>query len=68
VGFGPSRHIARLSPIDLPPSKQVRLERMYKASVYKPDVAQLQLPIASADESARELVAALRELVPPDGA
>jgi transcription-repair coupling factor (superfamily II helicase) len=65
TGFGPSRYVARLGPVRLKTSKQVRLERMYKAAVYKADVEQLQLPIQRADDSAAELVRALRELVPP---
>ena len=64
TGFGPSRHVARLSPLVLKASKQVRLERLYKVSVYKPDVEQLQLPLKDATDAANEIVEALRELVP----
>jgi transcription-repair coupling factor (superfamily II helicase) len=65
VGFGPAKHIARVSPLVLVPSKRVRLERMYKASVYKPEVEQLQIPIDRADDAAIELITALEQLVPP---
>ena len=65
TGFGPSRYVARLSPVELKTSKVVRLERLYKASVYKPDTSQLQLPIKRADDSATELIEALRQLIPP---
>ncbi len=65
AGFGPSRYVARLSPVALKTSKVVRLERLYKASVYKPDSSQLQLPIKRADDAATELIEALRQLIPP---
>jgi transcription-repair coupling factor (superfamily II helicase) len=65
AGFGPSRYVVRLSPLALKASKQVRLERMYKAAVYKPDIEQLQLPISQASEAATEIVDVLRQLAPP---
>jgi transcription-repair coupling factor (superfamily II helicase) len=68
---GPS-HVARLSPIRLPQSKQLRLERTYKGAVYKPDGGpggrgELQLPVRPGPGLAADLVAALRELVPASG-
>jgi transcription-repair coupling factor (superfamily II helicase) len=66
-GFGGPRYIARLTPVDLPASKIIRLRRLYKDTVYKEDQRHLQLPVASAAESASTVVAALRELIPlPD--
>jgi transcription-repair coupling factor (superfamily II helicase) len=65
AGFGPSRYVVRLSPLALKASKQIRLERMYKAAVYKPDVEQLQLPISQASEAATEIVEMLQQLAPP---
>jgi transcription-repair coupling factor (superfamily II helicase) len=65
AGFGPSRYVARMSPVALKTSKVVRLERLYKASVYKPDASQLQLPIKRVDDCATELIEALRQLIPP---
>jgi transcription-repair coupling factor (superfamily II helicase) len=64
TGFGPSRHIARISPLVLKTSKQVRLERLYKASIYKAELEQLQLPLDNAADAATEIVTALRDLVP----
>jgi transcription-repair coupling factor (superfamily II helicase) len=64
-GFGGPRYIARLTPVDLPTSKIIRLRRLYKDTVYKEDQRHLQLPVSSAAESASTVVAALRELIPP---
>jgi transcription-repair coupling factor (superfamily II helicase) len=66
-GFGGPRYVARISPIRLPASKKVRLERLYKGAVVKDDLAQLHLPISDAATAATEVVAALAELVPGDG-
>ena len=63
-GFGGPRYVARLSPLELPASKMVRLRRLYKHTVYKEDSRQLQLPVASAAESASTVIEALRQLVP----
>ena len=57
--------IARLSPVTLPQSKQMRLARLYKGAVYKDAVHQLQLPVQAIPTVAADLVAALRELLPP---
>ena len=65
-GFGGPRYIARLTPVELPTSKVIRLQRLYKDTVYKEDQRHLQLPVASAAESATTVVAALRELIPPE--
>jgi transcription-repair coupling factor (superfamily II helicase) len=57
--------IARLSPVTLPQSKQTRLARLYQGAVYKDAVHQLQLPVQAIPTVAEDLVAALRELLPP---
>ncbi len=64
-GFGGPRFMARISPLALPASKQIRLQRLYKDTVYKPDVEQLQLPVKQAAGAVAQVIAALRELVPP---
>jgi transcription-repair coupling factor (superfamily II helicase) len=60
--------MARLSPLKLPESKQMRLDRLYKGSHYKYDeatgVGQLQLPLKSAPALADDLISALDALVP----
>nr|WP_307781128.1 transcription-repair coupling factor [Rhabdothermincola sediminis] len=62
-GFGGPKLVARISPIQLSASRTVRLERLFKGAVYKPDAGQLQLPLRSAPGAASEVVAALGELV-----
>ena len=57
--------MARMSPIRLPQSKQMRLARLYKGAVYKEELSQLQLPVKAGAALASELVEALRQLVPP---
>ena len=61
--------LARLAPLTLPQSKQMRLARLYKGAVYKesggPDGApQLQLPVTGGAGVAGELAEALAQLVP----
>jgi transcription-repair coupling factor (superfamily II helicase) len=67
-GFGGPRYIARLTPVELPTSKVIRLRRLYKDTVYKEDLRHLQLPVASAGDAASTIVAALRELIPDEEA
>lgn len=64
-GFGGPKLIARITPIDLPASKVVRLERLYKGAVYKKDLAQLQLPLKQSKDAAQDVVSSLMDLVPP---
>jgi transcription-repair coupling factor (superfamily II helicase) len=65
-GFGGPKFMARISPLDLPTSKTIRLQRLYKGSIYKPDIGQLQLPVRSARDVAKTLIVALQDLVPPE--
>ena len=50
-GFGGPDWVARLSPVHLPDSKQVRMNRLYSgkgsgnAAVYKEALGELQLPL-----------------------
>ncbi|MGI9577115.1 MAG: TRCF domain-containing protein, partial [Microthrixaceae bacterium] len=57
--------VARLSPIRLATSKQMRLERVYRGAVYKEAVGELQLPVAAGEDPAGFVAEALRQLVPP---
>jgi transcription-repair coupling factor (superfamily II helicase) len=67
-GFGGPKYLARISPITLLTSKTIRLERVYKGSVYKSEIGQLQLPLTSASAAARDLVEAIQDLLPePEG-
>jgi transcription-repair coupling factor (superfamily II helicase) len=45
-GFGGPAHVAKLSPVKLPASKVVRLQRLYKGAVLRAEAGVLQLPIA----------------------
>ena len=64
-GFGGPRYVARIAPVQLPTSKVIRLERLYKKAVYKPEAGQLQLAVSSAASSVDEVLAALDDLLPP---
>ncbi len=56
---------ARLSPLKLKTSQQIRLGRLFKGAVYKEDIGQLQLPIPKTPDLAGAIVDLLRQLVPP---
>jgi transcription-repair coupling factor (superfamily II helicase) len=64
-GFGGPAAIARLTPVALKVSEEVRLKRLVKGAIYKPDAQQLQLPLVRGDHIAEGIVLLLRELVPP---
>ena len=64
-GFGGPKLVARISPIALPTSKTIRLERIYKGSVYKAELGQLQLALRSGATVVEDLIAALVDLIPP---
>ena len=62
-GYG-SPFIVRLSPLPLSQSKQMRMERLYRGSVYKPDGSQVLLPIRTEAEMVTGIIGALDTLVP----
>lgn len=63
-GFGGPEFVVRMSPIELPTSKQIRLDRIYKHSVYKPaDGGFLQLGMKKGN-IAENIITALDDLVP----
>ena len=47
-GFGGPRYVARITPVELPTSKVIRLRRLYQDTVYKEDLHHLQLPVSAA--------------------
>jgi len=57
--------VARISPLVLKASEQVRLGRLWPRAVYKPDQGQLVGPLRGAADPAAALVEMLRALVPP---
>jgi transcription-repair coupling factor (superfamily II helicase) len=64
-GFGGPAYIARLTPVQLKVSQEVRLKRLVKGAVYKTEPRQLQLPVIRPDGLAEGIVSLLRQLVPP---
>ncbi len=63
-GFGGPDHLVRISPLRLPTSKQIRLDRLYSHSVYKDaDGGFLQLGMKKGD-IAGQILLALDDLVP----
>ena len=58
---------ARLGPITLKTSEELRLRRLSRDSLYKPDQQQLVVPMRRGTEPASFLVNLLRELVPAAG-
>jgi transcription-repair coupling factor (superfamily II helicase) len=65
-GFGGPDFLVRMSPLSLPTSKQIRLDRIYKHSLYKDvDGGFLQLGMKKGN-IAEQIVLALEDLVPAD--
>lgn len=62
--FGGPAWTARVSPLRLKASQQVRLTRLFKGAVYKENVEQLMLPIPRTPDLAGTLVDLLRSLIP----
>ena len=60
---GPS-HVAKLGPLDLTESKQIRLQRLLPKAVYKEDTGELQVPVSKPEDVGPALIALLDELVP----
>jgi transcription-repair coupling factor (superfamily II helicase) len=65
-GIGGPTWTARVSPLSLRTSQTIRLQRLYKGAVYKPDLEQLVVPVKGGRGVATELVDLLRTLVPPE--
>ncbi len=65
-GFGGPDFLVRMSPLELPTSKQIRLDRIYQHSLYKEaDGGFLQLGMKKGN-IAEQIVLALDDLVPAD--
>ncbi|HEV7721885.1 MAG TPA: transcription-repair coupling factor [Iamia sp.] len=63
--FGGPAHTARVWPIVLKQSQQIRLRRLFPGAVYKEEQEQVVLPIPKTPTLAQTLVDLLRQLVPP---
>ncbi|MFM8311525.1 MAG: transcription-repair coupling factor, partial [Ilumatobacteraceae bacterium] len=59
---------ARLAPVTLPTSAEIRLRRLSRDSLYKTDQQQLVVPLRRDMDAASFLVSFLRELLPPPDA
>ncbi len=62
--FGGPAYTARVSPLVLKSSQQVRLQRLFRGAVYKEDQELLMLPVPRTPDLAGTLVDLLRQLVP----
>ena len=65
-GFGGPKLLARISPLQLRTSATIRLDRLYRGSLYKAEQGQLQLALGSTATMVDDLVAALIDLIPPE--
>ncbi|MGH9189234.1 MAG: transcription-repair coupling factor [Acidimicrobiales bacterium] len=63
-----AREVARLSPVRLLASQQVRLRRVVRDAVLKQDTGQLVVPLRGRADPASALVALVEELLPPEAA
>jgi transcription-repair coupling factor (superfamily II helicase) len=59
-----ARNVARISPLDLPASKQVRLQRLHPKAVHKADLHQLVIPVPPKQDSAQFLLELIEDLIP----
>ena len=55
--------IASISPVNLPESRKVRLERLYPGSTHSPSPPTLELKLTSETTAAPEIISALKELI-----
>ena len=67
-GFGGQPSTARLSPLDLKASQQIRLKRLHPTAVYKEAERLLVLKVPAKEHPAGWLVGALRDLLPAESA
>jgi transcription-repair coupling factor (superfamily II helicase) len=68
TGFGAPTWTARVSPVTLKVSQEIRLKRLMPKAVYKPDLHQLVIPVAGGRNVALELVDLLEALFPAEAA
>jgi transcription-repair coupling factor (superfamily II helicase) len=59
-----AKNVARISPVELLASKQVRLQRLYPKAIHKADLQQLVVPVPPKEDSAEFLLTLLDELIP----
>jgi transcription-repair coupling factor (superfamily II helicase) len=64
TGFGAPTWTARIGPVKLKVSQEIRLKRLVPKAVHKPDLGQLVLPVKGGQDVALQLVDLLRSLFP----
>jgi transcription-repair coupling factor (superfamily II helicase) len=65
-GFGGPNWVAKMSPVKMLMSKAVRLDRLYKGSLYKEEQRQLHLAMKTKDEAPTHLLQVLQDLFPTE--
>ena len=65
---GTRRPVARVEPVVLPASAQVRLRRLVPGGSYKEEGSQLLVPLPEGGDAADAVRALLEELLPPTDA
>ena len=65
-GFGGPNWVAKMSPVTMRMSKAVRLDRLYKGSLYKEEQRQLHLALKTKKDAPEFLVQALGDLFPAE--
>ena len=65
IGTPTGSLVARISPVSLKASEQVRLGRVWPHAIYKEDQGQLVGPVRKGADPASTLVEILRALIPP---
>jgi transcription-repair coupling factor (superfamily II helicase) len=64
--FSGPAHVAKLKPLMLADSAEIRLQRLLPKAVYKEETGELQVPVTRPEEVAMALVALLDQLVPAE--
>ena len=65
AGLSSGGFMARLSPVELKASQQVRLTRLVPKAIFKEDQRQLVIPLPRGSDPAADLAALLAQLAPP---
>ncbi len=60
--FGGKPLVARVSPLELSTSRQMRMERLFKKSLYKPDAMEVHIPVSDGVGLIGEVLVALEQL------
>jgi len=68
TGFGAPTWTARIGPVNLKVSQEIRLKRLAPKAIHKPDLHQLVLPVKGGRDIALQLVELLGTLFPAEAA